>query len=253
MSRHRLCEQAWHDIHVVLKRLPAIHANDEDQLRRFVEAVVFVLRTGIPWSALPPSFGNADAVRQRFRRWRRLGVWRALAEAFGMGADAAEEVMIDGTVCKAHRAAAGARGGERAATGHSRGGLTSKVVAAVDGAGRILRYRLLPGQAAESPVAPELFDGVDARRVIADKAYDTDAIRKRLRETGIEPVIPFRRNRRNPEPIDRAAYARRHVVENVFCRLKDNIRIAHRLDKTADSYEAFIDLAVALHNRKYAR
>ncbi len=251
MTRHRLDDATWSRMYVVLKALPGIHVRDEITTRRFVEAVVYVLRTGIAWADLPERFGDAAAVRKRFRRWSTRGVWRRLRDA---GAPASPETaMIDGTVCKAHRTAAGARRGRRAATGRSRGGLTTKVVAVVDDVGRILRLSVLPGQAGESPAAVPLLAGLGVRRVLADKAYDSRRIRERLLDEGVEPVIPPKRDRREPVMFDRRAYRRRHVVENVFAHLKDNIRIALRRDKTAISYAGFVNLAAALHNQKFVR
>jgi transposase len=82
----------------------------------------------------------------------------------------------------------------------------------------------------------------------ADGGYDTDRIRAWLADRGGHAAIPTRRCRKVQVPVDRALYARRHVVENFFCRLKDCCRVALRRDNTAASYMAWVQLAAALNN-----
>jgi transposase len=70
--------------------------------RMFIEAVLYVARTGIPWRAMPAEFGGWDAVYNRFRRWERRGVWRQLRdhlqhEAFKV----AKDLLIDSTIVRA--------------------------------------------------------------------------------------------------------------------------------------------------------
>jgi transposase len=77
--------------------------------RLFVEAVLYLARTGLPWRDLPDRFGAWDAVYNRFRRWERRGVWRALfARLPGSALDAVAVVYFDSTVVRAHPHAAGA-------------------------------------------------------------------------------------------------------------------------------------------------
>src|SRR4051812_21842022 len=108
--------------------------------RMFFEAVLYIARTGIPLRDLPAEFGSWDAVYNRFRRWVASG---ALARLFGlMTADPqfgdVRRGLIDSTVVRAHRHAAGAprkarhlgarQSARRQGLGRSRGGLTSKIV-----------------------------------------------------------------------------------------------------------------------------
>lgn len=80
-------------------------------------------------------------------------------------------------------------------------------------------------------------------RVIADKAYDCKKLREYLGEHGIKPVIPNRRNRKQPFAFDAATYKRRNVVERTFCRLKDFRRFATRYDRLAVTFMATACLA----------
>lgn len=75
--------------------------------RLFVEAVLWIARTGSPWRILPSEFGLWNSNYQRFSRWSRLGVWHRLFAHLAKDADF-EEVFIDSTIVRAHQHAAGA-------------------------------------------------------------------------------------------------------------------------------------------------
>ena len=247
MPRHRLRDAAWASLHARLRAIPRIWKADAAALRRFVEAVVYVLRTGVAWEDLPARFGRPNSVQRRFRRWAREGIWDELF-LDGIPADALETVMLDSSACKAQRFASGARGGGEEALGRSRGGLTTKVHAVVDGLGRPLCFLLTPGQAADCRQARSLLEGLAFERLIGDRGYDTDELRDWAEELGAEAVIPSKRNRKAPIPHDRAAYRERHRVENLFCRVKDFTRAKLRKCKTSRSYAGFVSLAFALIN-----
>ena len=80
-------------------------------------------------------------------------------------------------------------------------------------------------------------------RVLADKAYDSAALRRILAEKKIKAIIPNRRNRKQPFSFDAVTYKRRNVVERTFCRLKDFRRFATRYDRLAATYLATACLA----------
>ena len=73
-------------------------------------------------------------------------------------------------------------------------------------------------------------------RLIADKGYDTNAIRALVKRRGAQAVIPSTASRRAPIPYDRDAYRARNLVERLWCRLKDWRRIATRYDKLARNF-----------------
>ncbi len=246
MPRHRLRDAIWASLHAKLAAVPGIWKSDAERLRRFVEAVVYVLRTGVAWEDLPERFGKPNSLYRRFRRWSRQGIWDALFER-GIPEDGLETVMVDATITKAQRFASGARGGAED-LGRSRGGLTTKIHVLVDCRGRPLCYLLTPGQAADCRHAETLLEGVSFACLIGDRAYDTDALRAWCAEHGVEAVIPSKRNRKVPIPHDRARYRARHRIENLFGRVKDYTRIVLRKDKTSRSYAGVVSLAVALIN-----
>ena len=87
--------------------------------------------------------------------------------------------------------------------------------------------------------------GPEPKVLIADKGYDSDAIREDLIERGAEPVIPPRKNRKVQQPIDGYIYALRNLIERCFSKLKQSRRLATRYDKTAASYIGFVLIASA--------
>lgn len=84
------------------------------------------------------------------------------------------------------------------------------------------------------------------RRLVADKAYDSNDVRAFLADQGTEAVIAVRPRRREQPPFDRTAYRERNIIERALCRLKDWRGIATRYDKTARNFLAGICLALAV-------
>jgi putative transposase len=78
--------------------------------RLFVEAVLWLVRTGSPWRDLPKTFGNWNSVFVRFSRWSKDGVWDRLFMEMADDPDF-EYVMVDSTIVRAHQHAAGKKGG----------------------------------------------------------------------------------------------------------------------------------------------
>lgn len=136
------------------------------------------------------------------------------------------------------------RGAQANAIGRSRGGPTTKLHALVDGQGRLVAFTITPGQRGDAPVGAELIGVLPASATLtADRAYDSDALRRLLVARGTVPVIPNAPYRKRLHPFDRDAYKRRNLVERAFCRLKDFRRVATRYDKLAATYAAAISLA----------
>jgi len=74
------------------------------------------------------------------------------------------------------------------------------------------------------------------QRLLADRGYDANHLRRRLAERGAEAAIPSTTSRRTPIPYDTVAYKDRNRVERMWCRLKDFRRVATRYDKLAANY-----------------
>jgi len=96
-------------------------------------------------------------------------------------------------------------------------------------------------------MAQALIEGVGRfDRLIADKGYDSMALRDLLASRGAEAVIPSTASRRQPIPYDRDAYRARNLVERLWCRLKDWRRIATRYDKLARNFLSGAFIAAAI-------
>lgn len=117
---------------------------------------------------------------------------------------------------------------------------------AVDALGRPLKLILTAGQRGDAPLAPALLDGLSPRRVLADKAYDSNALRKLIVDIGAEAVIPCNPTRKKPIPYDFEAYKRRNTIERCFNKLKHFRRIATRFDRRAAHFLGFLQLAAAI-------
>lgn len=76
------------------------------------------------------------------------------------------------------------------------------------------------------------------KRLLADKAYDADSLRRLLATTGVRAVIPSTANRRAPIPYSKTLYRQRNLIERMFARLKDFRRVATRYDKLAQNFLA---------------
>lgn len=117
---------------------------------------------------------------------------------------------------------------------------------ATDGQGRPLKLILTPGQCGDVPQAPALLEGISARRVLADKAYDSNAFRQIVADIGAQAVIPCNPTRKVLIPYDFEAYKARNLIERCFNKLKHFRRIATRYDRRAVYFLSFVQIASAI-------
>ena len=105
-----LTEEAWQELAVILDKVKHKAGSPPRQSdRMFIEAVLYVARTGIPWRDLPEEFGQWDAVYTRFRRWEKRNVWQQLWHNLqSEECKVAKHIFIDSTIVRAHQHAAGA-------------------------------------------------------------------------------------------------------------------------------------------------
>jgi transposase len=115
-----------------------------------------------------------------------------------------------------------------------------------DALGRPLRFIVTAGQVNDITQAPALLDGQSGEAVLADKAYDSNALRAIIAEIGATAVIPSNRTRRIIIPHNADAYNQRNRIERCFCRLKHFRRLATRYDRRTANFTGFIHLAAAM-------
>jgi len=117
---------------------------------------------------------------------------------------------------------------------------------ATDALGRPLKLILTPGQRGDAPLAPALLQGLTPRRVLADKAYDSNALRSLIISMDAEAVIPCNPTRKQQIPYNFEAYKVRNTIERCFNKLKHFRRIATRFDRRAAHFLGFLQLAAAM-------
>jgi transposase len=219
-------------------------------LEAVVRALLYLLRTGCPWRDVPCTTIRWRTVYGYFARWRDTGLWAQVFRRLAKRA-CGRLHFIDASYVRVHQSAANVRGGQAlAAMGKSRGGLTTKIHALCDGRGRAVHLLLSAGNIADITMAPDLVAPLRASRVttlVADKGYDSDKLRALLVEDDIFPCLALNATRREKRPFHRGFYRHRHHVENFFCTIKRQRRVATRYDKLASSFLSFVTLAAILH------
>src|ERR1700693_382166 len=110
MIRHRLTNEQWERVKDLVPGKPGDPGRSGRDNRLFVDAIVWMGRTGAPWRDLPTIFGDWNSVWRRFRRWAIAGVWDRILAALADDPDF-ESIIIDGTIIRAHQHAAGGKGG----------------------------------------------------------------------------------------------------------------------------------------------
>ncbi len=242
-----MTDDEWERILPVLNMVKGIRIGMGFRCRRFVEAVLWVLRVGGQWRALPPERGNWNSVFKRYSRWSEFGVWSKIHEELAKSADL-QEALIDSTVVRAHACAAGAANSFEGheALGRSRGGFGCKIHAVADALGMPLKFILTGGQEADVKQAIPLMQGISAQACLADKAYDSDEFSDWLEGHDTKPVIPSKANRKTPRECDFRQYRERHLIECMFGKLKYFRRIATRYEKTALNFMGMLSFAAAM-------
>jgi transposase len=115
-----------------------------------------------------------------------------------------------------------------------------------DALGRPLRFIVTAGQVGDITQAPALLEGQAGGAVLADKAYDSNALRAIIVDIGAEAVIPSNRSRKIVIPHDGAIYKHRNRIERCFNRLKHFRRFATRYDRRTIHFTGFVHLAAAM-------
>jgi putative transposase len=156
MAEVKIKNKQWQKIRAFLDENPRVYVGQERQspggeasrCRKFVEGVLWVLRSGAQWRLLPKRYGNCNSVYKRFDRWSERGVWQEMFEHFADNPDM-ESVMLDSSVIRAHACSAGAP--------HKKGDKQRRHSAIVEGA----LERAKPGP---SGLVPQQQDTCERRR-----------------------------------------------------------------------------------------
>ncbi len=158
-------------------------------------------------------------------------------------------VFADGSIVKAHQHSTGAATPDNECIGKSRGGNSTKIHLVVDSGGLPIYFELSEGQRNDIDRAESLVDNLKEVNVfIADKGYDSEALRAYVDSKGGETVIPKRNYRQDidKESMDWCLYKYRHLIENAFARIKHFRSISTRYDKLARNYASMVSLALTI-------
>lgn len=248
MSYYDIPESLWQKLEQILPVEGSPRGGrPAGDIRIFLNAIHWMLRTGAPWRALPQEYGSWKTVYSRFRRWQKRGYLTAILEILTLEADM-ENIMIDGTFVHAHKHSVGARrsAGSNQAIGRSRGGFTTKIHTVVDGLGNMLGFILTGGECSEFTQAHKLLKYYRNTTIIADKGYNCQSIVNKLYAQGCAVAIPTKSNSKHPRNIDLHLYKERHLIENFFSKIKEYRKIATRYDKLEEVFAGFICLAASL-------
>jgi len=247
MSGVVIPDEQWDKLLNFIKACPGVYVCNEERCRRFVEAVLWMTRSGAQWRLLPEKYGVWNSVYKRFDRWSSKGIWEKIHIYFANDPDM-ESVMIDSTVVRAHSCAAGAKNSneEKEALGRSKGGFTTKIHVMVDALGNPLDFILTGGQVPDVTQAKALLEGKEATYAIMDKAYDADYVLEQIDKQGMTAVIPPKSNRKCQRDYDQHVYKERHLVECFINKIKHYRRVFSRFDKTTRNFMSFIRFASTL-------
>ena len=241
MIRLMLTNERWSKLKTIMLQ-HGIY--DKRELRNTVEGILYRMRTGLPWRDLPSFFGRWISVYQQFNRWstknKLMKIFKSLVDEPDL-----EWEFIDGSIVKAHQHSTGASSDDNQAIGKSVAGNTTKIHMATDASGFPIDFEITGGEVHDCKVAPEFFGKLPhADCMIADKGYDSEEVRNIVRAKSSIPVIPRKNNsKKSNDEMDWGLYKYRHLVENIFARLKHFRAIATRYDKLKRNYKSMVALA----------
>lgn len=241
MPRLMLSDELWSKLRIIMRE-HGIY--DKPNLRMMVEGMLYRMRTGLPWRDLPSEFGLWNSLYQKFNRWSSKNKLMKIFKVLAQDPDLEWE-FIDGSIVKAHQHSTGAASVDNEAIGKSVAGNTTKIHMAVDGFSLPIGFILTGGEVHDCKAAPEFVASLpQSAYKIFDKGYDSEELREQIRTQGSKPVIPRKSNSTiGNDDMDWGLYKLRHLVENVFARLKHFRAIATRYDKLKRNYESMLALA----------
>ena len=212
-----------------------------------MEAVFWKLRTGAPWRDLPTEFGSYSTIFNKFNRWSKIGIWHKLFLKMRGELDN-EWNFIDSTIVKAHQHSVNSSDKKIECIGKAVCGNSSKIHMIADSHGNPIEFILSEGQVHDSRIGNQLIEISNAENLIADRAYSNKKIREKLLDKKIQAIIPKKKNSidKSNEGFDKHLYKIRHLIENLFSRLKQFRSIATRYDKSKNNFASMIYMGCSI-------
>src|SRR5215831_16962762 len=223
--------------------------------RRVFGAILYVLRTGCQWNALPKELCSSSTAHRRFQEWEAGGffeeLWRAgLVEYDELQGIDWEWQSVDGTMTKAPfgGAATGANPTDRGKKGTKRSLLTDGggIPLSIMVAGANRHDKVLLEVTLDSAMVPRPKPSEDTRQHLClDRGYDYATSREEAANRGYEVHIPLPRGEERSQPYAEGSKPRRCVVERTHSWLNRSRRLLVRWEKKVENYLAFLHLACA--------
>jgi transposase len=218
--------------------------------RRVIAGIFWILDSGAKWKNLPSCYGAKSTVHRWFKEWVEAGCFEKLMKEAGKLIQERSgfklyECFIDGTFSKAKG------GGEQ--VGCTKSGKGVKIMIMVDAKGLPVAAYSTNASTHENQLVQKLFQFMIGdqlpKRLIGDKAYDSDPLDKDLQQMGVEMIAPNRKNRR-PENITQDGrplrrYQRRWIVERTIGWLQHFRRLCIRWERSLSLFQAFLHFGCA--------
>lgn len=247
MQKYEISDYQWSQIKDFIPPKTSKCGRARRDPRELINAIIWVLRTGSPWCALPEKYGPWHTAYNNFRKWTKEGVITKIFEMFAAKSYECKQIQIDSTYIKAHQHSAGAkkRYSAQECIGKSCGGLTSKIHSLTNENGKVIRFLVTQGNINDCTQFENLIESVLHKGVyvLGDKAYDTDNIINYIAQKAASAVIPPRKNRKEKREYNKEVYKNRNQIERFFNKLKNFRRVSTRYDKLVSSFISFVQLA----------
>lgn len=207
------------------------------------------MRTGAAWADLPDRFPSSSTCYLRFSKWTRDGRLRKILETLARhledkGLINLEECFIDGTFVVAKR-------GPK--VGKTRQDKGTKLMVIADASGLPVAVHTASANPHEVRLVQATINEIVTvgrpRRIIGDRAYDSDPLDEALASQGIELIAPHRKNRKKPATQDGRSlrrYKRRWKIERLFAWLNKLKKAITRWGKGAERFTALVHLAFSM-------
>lgn len=253
----KVSDELWEQVEPLIPPAPSHAKGGRPRMsdRQAFAAIMYVLRTGIQWNALPRELGASSTVHDRFQEWEKAGFFKALWQA---GLETYDEVQgiqwewqaVDGVMTKAPfgKGATGPNPTDRAKTGTKRSLLTDgagiPLAIVVDGANRHdckLLCATLDGIVIARPAPSQ----EHPQHLCLDAGYDYPVMRLLVRARGYFEHIRSRGQEQDAKVAIPGYRARRWVVERTHSWLNRSRRLLVRWEKKTSNYLAFLHLACA--------
>ena len=252
LCRHAISDADWDRIKHLLPGQRGQHGGIAKDNRLFIDAILYVARTGIPWEDLPERFGNWNSQWRRFDRWAKKGRWDPILAALR---DPDLDVLIlDSSAVRAHPLRCGCQkkwdgtgGQDDQALGRSRGGFGTKIHGSFDGLGHPVE--LLVTAANESDIAQaETLLADHEPEVVTSPTRVTTRRRwsNRSNRAARWAVIPTQKDRKVQRQIDEYLYRERNLCERFWNKAKQYRRVATLYEKKAVNFLAFVKVAAMM-------